>query len=265
MTREWVCLMYHDIGFRREAVGPIAAGDDPTFTVTPAGFAAQLDLLAALGYRGVSLDRVVAGGVFDPVAITFDDGNTGQVRHGVQALVSRGMTATFFVTTDWIGKPGFASWDELREMKAAGMSIQSHSRSHPLLALVDRSQARSELIESKRVLDEALDQDTDTFALPGGSLPTGDWRGLFAESGYRWVATSQWGVNSADLKTPAIGRCTIRGDVSPEWFARVLRGDRRLAAARQARERLLAAARTLMGPTRYTDVRARLLALLRAR
>ena len=265
MTGEWVCLMYHDIGSRRDHGGPIAAGDDPTFTVTPEGFATQLDLLAALGYRGVSLDRAVAGGVSDPVAITFDDGNIGQVRHGVQALAGRGMTATFFVTTDWIGKPGFASWSELRDMKAAGMSIQSHSRSHPLLASVDRSRARAELVESKSALDEALGQDTDTFALPGGSLPPGDWRGLFAEAGYRWVATSQWGINAPTPGTPAIKRCTVRGDVSAGWFERVLRGDRRLAAARLVREGLLATARTLMGPTRYTDVRARLIALLRAR
>ena len=265
MTGEWVCLMYHDIGSSRDHGGPIEAGDDPTFTVTPEGFAAQLDHLAALGYRGVSLDRAVAGGVAAPVAITFDDGNIGQVRHGLQALVGRGMTATFFVTTDWIGTPGFASWDELRDMKAAGMSIQSHSRTHPLLASVDRARARSELVESKRVLDQALGQDTDTFALPGGSMPAGDWRGLFAEAGYRWIATSQWGVNSPDRASPVVRRCTIRGDVSSAWFERVLRGDRRLAAGRLARERLLAAARTVLGPTRYSDVRSRLLALVRGR
>ena len=178
---------------------------------------------------------------------------------------ARGMTATFFVTTDWIGKPGFASWDELRDMKAAGMSIQSHSHTHPLLASVDRARARSELVESKRLLDQGLGQDTDTFALPGGSLPAGDWRGLFADAGYRWVATSQWGVNSPDPGPPTIRRCTICGDVSSAWFERVLRGDRRLAAGRMARERLLAAVRNLLGPTRYTDVRSRLLALLRAR
>ena len=100
------------------------------------------------------------------------------------------MTATFFVTTDWIGKPGFASWDELRDMKAAGMSIQSHSHTHPLLASVDRARARSELVESKRLLDQGLGQDTDTFALPGGSLPTGDWLGFINSVQYRlWIRT----------------------------------------------------------------------------
>ena len=100
MTGGWVSLMYHDIGFRSGPARPIAVGDDPTFTVTPDRFVAQLDLLAALGFSGVSLNRALAGGVADPVAITFDDGNIGQVEHGVQALVARGMTATFFVTTD---------------------------------------------------------------------------------------------------------------------------------------------------------------------
>ncbi len=46
------------------------------------------------------------------------------------------MTAAFFVVTDFIDeqRPEYFTWDMLREMSAAGMSIESHGRNHVSLA-----------------------------------------------------------------------------------------------------------------------------------
>ena len=48
-------------------------------------------------------------------------------------LKKYGFTGTFFVVSDFINnaRPEFLTWDMAREMSDAGMSIESHSRTHP--------------------------------------------------------------------------------------------------------------------------------------
>ncbi len=171
------------------------------------------------------------------------------------------MSATFFVTTNWVGKPGYVSWDGLREAKAAGMSIQSHTRSHPFLSELDAAQLRDELAGSRAILDEQLQQHTSTLALPGGDPPKGALRAQVSAAGYRIVATSRWGVNrdSAGDGIRWINRCTIRGRMADERFARVAKGDPWIAMKRQVREAVLRALRNSLGPTRYARWRRQVL------
>ena len=43
------------------------------------------------------------------------------------------MSGTFFIVSDFVnnGYPAFLTWDMIKEMAAAGMGIESHSRTHP--------------------------------------------------------------------------------------------------------------------------------------
>ena len=100
--------------------------------------AAHLDRLQAEGYTTISLYQLLAHltqGVplpEKPVVITFDDGYRDTYENAFPLLRAHGMTATFFVITDFIDeqRPLYLSWDMAREMLAAGMSIESHSRNH---------------------------------------------------------------------------------------------------------------------------------------
>lgn len=258
---EWVALMYHDVRPGADAGG----GGPDRFTTTLASFERALDLVASLGYRGCSVtDALRAPGV-RRVAITFDDGALGQYEHAAPALLARGMTATFYITTDWVGLPGFMSWAQLRELRAHGMSIQSHSRSHPFLSECNAAALRDELSGSKAALDDALGQDTTEISLPGGDAPTRANRPLLAECGYEVVACSRWGTN-AEVRVGSAGwirRCTVRGNPSTEWLERVIGGDRWLALRRVPRESALGWIRSSLGPTRYADWRRRLLEAVR--
>lgn len=259
----WVALMYHDVS--REPVG--VSGGPQHFSVSRRTFAEQLDRLTGLGYRGRSLAECLASPVAGQVAITFDDGDLGQFENGCSELAARGLTATFFITTDWVGKPGYVDWSQLRQMKAAGMSIQSHSKSHPFLSELAEPALRAELEGSRRRLDEELGQVTDTIALPGGDRPRRGLRPLLHAAGYRVVATSRWGVNtghSGEAGLTWVKRCTIRGTPSTEYFDRVVRGDLRLGFARGIREATLAKIRETLGPTRYARWRRRLLDTVRS-
>ncbi len=245
MSAGWVCLLYHDVAPRQT-----------DYFATPApAFAAQLDALRAAGYRGCSISAALAA---DPgarcAALSFDDGNLGQYAAAFPALAERGMTATFFITTSWVGRPGYVRWDQLREMRAAGMSIQSHTRTHPFLSELGASALVEELRAAKTELDHALGQDTDSLALPGGDFPRRRYAPLVLEAGYRVVATSLWGVNRGDGGRDGwteVRRCTVRGEPPLDEFRRVLAGDPSLGRLRRGRERVLGTLRRSLGPSRY--------------
>lgn len=255
----WVCLMYHDV-----TPGGGGTGGGPSrFTVSVTSFELMLDTVAAMGRAGTSLAAALDAGTEPRVAITFDDGTIGQFEHAAPALRARNMTATFFVTTDWVGTPGFMSWDHLRQLTDWGMSVQSHSKSHPHLSELDDRALRAELWDSKEILDQALGQDTKQIALPGGNAPKHASRRLLAEAGYEIVATSRWGLNKtvgSPSRRPAwIRRCTAPRLLTPEVARRIVSGDPGLAMRHSSREAALNAIRAVLGADRYARWRRRVL------
>lgn len=127
-------LMYHYI-----AVPPADADKYRLdLSVTPAAFEAQLKYLKDNGFTTVSLQDV-----YDylskakplpkkPIVLTFDDGHRDAYTHVFPLLKKYGMTSTFFIVTDFINykDPKYLTWDMVKEMAKAGMSIESHSRTH---------------------------------------------------------------------------------------------------------------------------------------
>lgn len=63
---------------------------------------------------------------------------------------------------------GPMSWDQLREMAAAGMEIGSHSCSHTVLANESRQSIRSELIQSRLRIEAEIGAPCHSLAYPVG-------------------------------------------------------------------------------------------------
>jgi peptidoglycan/xylan/chitin deacetylase (PgdA/CDA1 family) len=244
--------MYHEVPAAGEAGG--------YFSVARETFAAQLDRLRTARLDGASLERVLTGAAPGAVAITFDDGHATHARCATPELAARGMTATFFVVTDWVGRPGSASWPELREMAAAGMSIQSHTRSHPFLSELPRARVLEELRGSRMEIEDRLGLPVTTIALPNGDLPRAHAED-FAESGYRWVATSRWGANHGAGDAPRrIRRYTIRRSTTLADLTRLARAESSALAPEAVRLEVLGRLRAMVGPSRYARWRRAVLA-----
>jgi len=64
------------------------------------------------------------------VHISFDDGNASDVTHGLPALLSRGLRATFFVVAGRLDMPGFLGAGGVRTLADAGMTIGCHGMRH---------------------------------------------------------------------------------------------------------------------------------------
>jgi peptidoglycan/xylan/chitin deacetylase (PgdA/CDA1 family) len=254
----WSCLMYHEVAVDSSLANYFAVSRDR--------FAAHLDTLRGLGLSPQSLEMTLAGNPDAVVAITFDDGHASHYEEAFPLLVERGATATFFVTTGLVGTAGHVTWAQLRAMADAGMSIQSHTTSHPFLSELGWDAAEREIGGSRKDIEQHLGRPCTTLALPGGDPPRG-WRNRdYLALGYRCVATSRWGPNDR-LRThgqelSSIRRYTVRRETPEDRLVR-------LALASEAfgleglRYGATHAVRTVLGPTRYSRLRRAILKRLR--
>jgi CelD/BcsL family acetyltransferase involved in cellulose biosynthesis len=125
------------------------------------------------GFRVVPLAEVFrllrSGEAFPPrtVAVTFDDCYRDNL-DAARVLAEHGLPACFFLPTAYVGTDAVMpwdrhlprmpnlTWDEVGEMAALGHEIGSHTVTHPDMALVSEEQARRELTESKKVIEDRL-------------------------------------------------------------------------------------------------------------
>ncbi|WP_119067860.1 polysaccharide deacetylase family protein [Aggregatilinea lenta] len=196
-------------------------------SVTPDHFAAQLAWLRDNGYRTVSLDdayAALARGRPLPskaVVLTFDDGYEDAYEHAFPLLRQFGMTGTFFVVTEWIdeGRPGYLTWAQAREMVAAGMSIQSHSLSHPDLANgCDYDCLVYQILGSVETIQAETGVRPRFFCYPSGRYDDAVMQ-VAAQVGIVAAVTTQGGTLHTSDRLMELKRVRIRGTTSVNAFA----------------------------------------------
>src|SRR3954469_20813162 len=124
-------LVYHSVMPHH----PGQTAEQRVLDVDDSVFVAQMRYLVDGGYHVVSFAALVdalEGRDTLPnraVVITFDDGWENQYRHAFPILRRFGLTATFFVFTTPLGKDDkLMTWEQLRELQAAGMTMGSHPK-----------------------------------------------------------------------------------------------------------------------------------------
>lgn len=142
---------------------------------TPEVFDAEMKYLADTGYHVISfsdIENYFQNGTplpTKPIIISFDDGWSNQFKYAFPILKKYNYTATFFVFTNPIGTHGFVSYDDLRTMLKAGMTIGSHSLSHPFLTKITNATVLwKEISGSKQKLEKNLHVTINEFAYPFG-------------------------------------------------------------------------------------------------
>ncbi|MFQ5850238.1 MAG: polysaccharide deacetylase family protein [Candidatus Binatia bacterium] len=227
-------------------------------------FEAQIRYLAEQNFRTALVEDLISvahtqGSLSErTVCLTFDDGSASDYRIVFPVLRKYGLRANFFVVTDRVGKPGYVTWNQLNEMTADGMSVQSHSHTHPFFSQCTASEIRKELVQSKSIIETHLGGSVKIFAVPGG-----DWnercRSAVKDCGYQAVCTSRAGINRDPLDLLALKRLSIRRADSLAKFVSFVTLDARALFANSLKTTLLNLARRSMGLDKYNLVRAFLL------
>jgi peptidoglycan/xylan/chitin deacetylase (PgdA/CDA1 family) len=218
-------LMYHYLST------PPAGADiyRQDLSVTPANFARQLDRLQEAGYTTIHMtDLLLHLNQGDPlpekpVIITFDDGYRDNYLNAFPLLQERGMTATFFIVTDFIDeeRPEYLSWDMVREMYAAGMEIESHGRNHASLKGRDADYLVWQALGSLETIEYELGVRPRFISYPAGEF---DQKTLeIFQSAHYWAGlTTRQGATHQSDDLFRLKRVRVRGAHSADDLLQIL-------------------------------------------
>ena len=164
-----------------------------------------IDLTTLLSSRSIPRSRTPM------VAISFDDGYHDNYANAVPSLLRHRIPAAFFVSTGIVNSElafphddrrgnapiGKMSWNQLREMRALGFDIGSHSVNHIDCAAESEAVVRDELQRSKADLERELGLSSVVFAYPYGGRQhmTPQRLDLVRQAGYAGCLAAYGGTN----------------------------------------------------------------------
>lgn len=229
-------LVYHRL-LSKEAADRLEVPDDePVYVCYDTRFREQMNYLAENGYTTLDLDEYMdirEGRTplpAKPVVITFDDGYLSNYTMAYPELRRHGFKATVFVVLEpneyslhrVAGVDAFMGQDQIRELAAGGISIQSHTLTHCVLSELSEADARRELTESREKLAAITGCPVDHIAIPraGYSRRVRRW---VREAGYRTACCNNKGTSTGWSDPLALPRIVIERDMTIEDFARLLR------------------------------------------
>jgi peptidoglycan/xylan/chitin deacetylase (PgdA/CDA1 family) len=164
-------LVYH-------AVRPYIPSDTSgvrRYIATPATLEAELSWLKDHGFSSITFDdlarHLTRGDALPlkPVIISFDDDWEGQYTYALPLLKKYGFTATFYIWVVVVGRKHHMTWDEVKELDAAGMQIGCHTLTHPFLQRIRSDETlRREIVVSKQRIEEHIGKPVTSFAYPFG-------------------------------------------------------------------------------------------------
>ena len=161
-----VIVMYHRFN----------EADYPTTNIRLEQFKAHLAELTSGKYHVMSLPDIVttlkAGRSLPDrtVGISIDDAYASVYQYAWPLLKKAGLPFTLFVSTDAIdrGLKGLMTWDQLRALQAAGVTIGHHSASHPHMADLSPAKAAAEIDLASARFKKELGHVPELFAYPYG-------------------------------------------------------------------------------------------------
>lgn len=240
LTSSYSVLVYHRFA------GELKPGQE-RIDIAPRRFYRQLRLLRLLGFRALPLDDLLAfhhGERNDlprrRFVITADDAMADAIeplrraaRHHPQLYVP---TAELGGSAHWIDGEPVASWDQVRDLAAAGVAIGSHTRHHRRLTQLDPQERDEELTGSLAELRTEVPASAPVIAYPNGDHDDDVCRAT-AAAGYDLAFTTEKGRNSATTDPFRLRRVSVHaadgalavlwkaltGEALPTWWLRLRR------------------------------------------
>lgn len=198
-------LIYHSVVPHNDSQSALQRYYD----VAPGSLDNQLRYLRDNGFTVIGLDFLadaLAQNILLPpksVVLTFDDGWENQFRYAYPLLKKYNDTATFFIYTHAIDHDAFLTWNQVKEMDNAGMTIGGHTRTHPFLTdITNPVDLRREIIGGKSVVENHIGHSIDLFAYPYGHYNDQIIQ-IVKEAGYKTARSTYKGIyhTAQDLYT----------------------------------------------------------------
>ncbi len=217
-----VFLMYHEL----ELAGRKLCQSEPGYVryILPlATFREQISWVKQSGWRGVNVSEALRYSGVPGVCITFDDGCETDLIAAATVLREFGCNATFYLTSGFLGTPGYLNADQVRELDAMGFEIGCHSMTHPYLSDLTEPELKREIGDAKLQIETILGHAIQHFSCPGGRYNQSTLR-MARQTGFASVANSQFYANSPRTNPYELGRVAMLRDLTLEEFAATCRG-----------------------------------------
>lgn len=236
MSRPIPILLYHSI-CPDEIDGPFSP-----WVLSPDQFDVQLRYLLDAGYVGLTVSNYAATIIREPadlperpVVITFDDGLADFRTYALPLLQKHGFPATIYLVagaigkqSDWLGPLGegdrtMMTWKDVQELLEAGIECGAHTMSHPELDTLDRTSARLEIADSKKLIEEKTGLHVRSFAYPHGYHDR-KVRDFVARAGFESACAVKHGMSGIGDDPLALARLMVTRDLDLQNFARLVEG-----------------------------------------
>lgn len=166
-------------------------------TVSVDTFEKQMRFLRGHNYNVLPLEEVIAlirnKQTVPPrtLAVTFDDGYIDNYKYAFPILKKYGIPATIFIIAEEVGRINSGGvhdrldWEQIKTMQNSGLiTIGSHAVGpQPLDRIKSEAELRHQIFDSKRILEEKLGTNINTFSYPEGKFNS-VIRRLVIEAGY---------------------------------------------------------------------------------
>lgn len=125
--------------------------------------------------------------------VCFDDGFRG-IWDEREHFARAGLHPIVFVAIELVGRPGYLTWDEMRELQRIGFQFESHTCSHQsLTAIKNKEGLRHEIFDAKIELERHLGRFVTGLCFPRG-LFNDSIVEMAREAGYQKLYVSYPGV-----------------------------------------------------------------------
>lgn len=226
-------LLYHQIGQlpRRKMSGR-------SLIVDPKSFYAQMKWLKKLGYKGISMREgmpyIRGEKTGKVVIITFDDGFVNVLENAAPAMAEFGFTSTNYFVANQTG--GSNEWDQksgapfvpcmtkeqIREWADLGHEVGAHTLDHAHLSQCSEEEARRQIIDSKKILEDITGMPVPSFAYPYGDN-NASHRKIVEEAGFESATTTVRRRATAQDDPFGIPRIYVRrNDILPLFLFKTL-------------------------------------------
>lgn len=196
-------------------------------SIAPSLFDQQLGYLAKAGYTSVSMEALVShmskGSPLPakPIVLSFDDGYADFYTAALPVLKKHHFTATAYLVVDFLGRPGYMSWQQAQDLRDSGMEIGAHTMDHVDLAIQPLAKAQYQIDGSRRSLQTRLSLPIDTFAYPSGRYNATTVK-LAADAGFSSAVTTAFGERHTVAQLLTLSRVRVPGGISMPSFIKNL-------------------------------------------
>jgi len=160
-------------------------------------------------------------------SITYDEGCEALLEHALPVHRQFGVPGHVALVASQIGGPRnvpgssydgmmILSKEQIQALCAEGWGVSCHSMTH---AGVTPENAEYEVVQSRKVLEAALDMPVRMFCVPGSNEGYPAARAVAEKAGYTSILTIYDEVNTPDADLLRLGRCPLHTEYPPPFYS----------------------------------------------